>query len=681
MNPNGSFVFTPFPGFAGVDVFEYTVVDGFGNEQIETVTITVNEAKIGSAKSVGDAVPNGDDWDLTFTIVVENLGNVALDNLTVLDDVAAQFGPALVATGTPTITNFNGSGTAPTINSNWLSDTSQNMVTGGRLEAGASFEVTFTITVDPDAAVSASELSNQAMVSGSGINPDATPMTDSNGNLIVATDDSDNGLDPDGENDGEDSVDGIAGNDVTEILIADLGIAKAVVGEPVLTDIGNYVVTYRVVVENTGTVGLAELSLLEDLTSQFGSAFVGAGNLTLATAPSATGSSIDVAAASWNGSTQVELLATTANNVLVTGDSFAIEFDVEIDPREVAGSVANQIEGSGAAVDSAGNPLRDSGGNQLAASDLSDSGTDPSSGNPDDPSDAGTSDDVSLFTPPAVPLGEISGFVFLDENGNGIQDLGEGGIEGVEITLTGQDVFGNSVEQVAFTDASGQYVFSGLNAGTYALQETQPSGFADGLESGNPTWTIGDDVLSNIELGFGETLTAGRFGERLTGASGNPPSFTSITPAFSPLISDLINGFVGGPGPIYSGTPISSNANPLSLDSNREVAGGFVLATEQEVVNCECAAPTDPCGEVAELFVESTIPMDEVVARPAEEDCCPEQKESFGEQIEEKPSSDCLPDMAAATEETSAVESGIDHKECDSPRRPFLKRLTNWLSR
>ena len=55
MNANGSFIFTPFPGFAGLDVFEYTVVDAFGNAEIETVTITVNQARIGAAKSVGDA--------------------------------------------------------------------------------------------------------------------------------------------------------------------------------------------------------------------------------------------------------------------------------------------------------------------------------------------------------------------------------------------------------------------------------------------------------------------------------------------------------------------------------------------------------------------------------------------------------------------------------------------------
>ena len=592
MNANGSFIFTPFPGFAGVDTFEYTVVDEFGNEETETVTITINEASIGSAKSVGDAVANGDNFDLPFTIVVENLGNVALDNLTVLDDVAAQFGPAFVATGTPTIQNFSGSGVTPTISSNWLGDTSQNLVTGGRLEAGASFEITFTITIDPDAAISPADLSNQAMVSGAGVNPDGTPMTDASGNPIVAADDSDNGSDPEGENGNEESVDGVAGNDVTGILIADLGIAKAVVGEPVLTELGNFVVTYRVVVENTGTVDLAELSLLEDLTNQFGPAFVNAGKLTLTTPPADAASSISVDSAMWNGSSQIELIDTLASNLLVVGDSFAIEFDVEIDPSQVAGSVGNQIEGAAAAVDASGNPLLDSSGNQLIGTDLSDSGTDPGSSNPDDPSDMGTSDDSSLFTPPEAPLGEIFGVVFVDTNGNGVRDLGEAGIPDVEITLTGEDVFGNSVEFIALTGPDGRYTFGGLNAGTYTVTQTQPDGFVDGLESGNESLTIGDDVISNIRLGFGETVDSGSFAERLPGVTGNPPNLPTLGRLSVSPISQLLNGFLGSRSTIYSGIPINSNANPLSFDSGRAVTGGYALETDWQE-GCGCPESID----------------------------------------------------------------------------------------
>ena len=88
---------------------------------------------------------------------------------------------------------------------------------------------------------------------------------------------------------------------MTPVNIADLGIAKAIVGEPVLTDFGNFVVTYQVVVENTGTVNLGQLSLLEDLAGQFGSAFVNAGNLTVTSGTSDPGSSITVDSALFNG--------------------------------------------------------------------------------------------------------------------------------------------------------------------------------------------------------------------------------------------------------------------------------------------------------------------------------------------------------------------------------------------
>ena len=51
----------------------------------------------------------------------------------------------------------------------------------------------------------------------------------SNGNVVLATDVSDNGADPNGEN-GEDNADSIAGNDPTPITIADLALAKSAVG-------------------------------------------------------------------------------------------------------------------------------------------------------------------------------------------------------------------------------------------------------------------------------------------------------------------------------------------------------------------------------------------------------------------------------------------------------------------
>ena len=543
--------------------------DSFGSDDPTPLQIP----SIGLAKSAGDAVANGDNFDVEFTLAVENNGTVFLNNLTLIDDIAAQFGSQFVSVGNVAVQNFvdagAGTGFAPTVNSAWTGDTSQTIISGGAVNVGDTFEVVFTVTIDPNAAGTSQPLNNQAVAGGDALDENGDPLTDDDGNQLVASDVSDNGTDPDTENGLDETGDGTYANDPTPIQIADLGIAKSIVGEPVLTEFGNFVVTYQVVVENTGTVDLGQLSLLEDLSTQFGSAFVDAGNLVLSSGPSDAGSSITVDSASWNGSTFIELIDTTVSNTLVVGDSFTLEFDVEIDPREVADELVNQVDGSAEGVDANGDPLLDSTGNPITAEDVSDSGADAGSNNPGTSDDLGTSDDPTTFDPPEVPLGEISGTVFQDDDGDGVQDVGEGGIEGVEIILTGTDIFGNPVEITTFTDAFGNYTFDNLVAGNYEVTQVQPDGFDDGIDNGDASFTIGDDMMSNIQLGFGQTFNNSTFAERLQGASGNPPSFPGLPRVTASQIGSLLNSFAGAPGPIYSGVPINGNADPLSLDSGR----------------------------------------------------------------------------------------------------------------
>ena len=462
------------------------------------------------------------------------------------------------------------------------------------------------MTIDPDLIDDASQgLNNQAIASGFGVNPDGTPLTDPLGNPVATSDDSDNGIDPNGEN-AEDDGDGVAGNDPTPVIIADLAIAKSIVGEPTLNDQGFYVVSFQVAVENTGTVDLASLSLLEDLSTQFGPAFIDAGNLFIVSGTSDASSNIVLDSAGFDGSTITELLDPANANILAVGDSFILQFDVEIDPRAVTAPLVNQVSGSGDAVDDNGNPILNSNGNPIAAADDSDSGTDTAGSNPDVPDDQGTSDDPTLFDPPAVPLGQISGTVFQDDNGDGIQNPGEAGIAGVEVTLTGTDVYGNLVEITVLTDANGRYVFEGLNAGTYTVTQTQPVGFEDGIDIGDPAFTtITNDQFANIQLGFGETSANSTFAERLPGdfatnsdlASGSPPRFPLLGPLVNNPLSGLISNFLGAPGPIYSGIPINSNANALSLDSGRAVMGGY-SSNAQGPGGCDpCGQVIDPCGQ------------------------------------------------------------------------------------
>ena len=131
----------------------------------------------------------------------------------------------------------------------------------------------------------------------------------------------------------------------------------------------------------------------------------------------------------------------------------------------------------------------------------------PDSANSGAPDDQGTSDDPTVFTPPAIPQGVIGGTVFQDDNGDGFQQPGEIGIPGVEVTLTGTDVFGNNVQTTVFTDAFGAYLFEGLEAGDYTITQTQPEGFTDGIDIGSDGMVTSiNDVSSNINLAFGQSI-------------------------------------------------------------------------------------------------------------------------------------------------------------------------------
>lgn len=77
-------------------------------------------------------------------------------------------------------------------------------------------------------------------------------------------------------------------------------------------------------------------------------------------------------------------------------------------------------------------------------------------------------------------LGSLSGFVFVDANGDGRRDAGDTPIPGVVIVLSWIDANGNLQQISTETGADGSYRFDGLEAGEYTIREEQPRGFTDG---------------------------------------------------------------------------------------------------------------------------------------------------------------------------------------------------------
>jgi hypothetical protein len=76
----------------------------------------------------------------------------------------------------------------------------------------------------------------------------------------------------------------------------------------------------------------------------------------------------------------------------------------------------------------------------------------------------------------------ISGFVYIDANGNGQKDTGEIGIQGVAVTATSLD---GTVSKSTITASDGSYSFVGLKAGTYNVTEIQPGFYVNGTPSSN----------------------------------------------------------------------------------------------------------------------------------------------------------------------------------------------------
>ena len=129
--------------------------------------------------------------------------------------------------------------------------------------------------------------------------------------------------------------------------------------------------------------------------------------------------------------------------------------------------------------------------------------------------------------------------MFEDLNNDGVQDAGEAGIAGVEITLTGTDDLGNPVSLTTTTDADGNYTFDYLLSGDYTVTETQPVGYLDGIDTAGDAGgdTTTSDTTTGVALDPGQDATGYTFGElpasSISGSVvddfGNPIPDTTIT--------------------------------------------------------------------------------------------------------------------------------------------------------
>jgi hypothetical protein len=106
-------------------------------------------------------------------------------------------------------------------------------------------------------------------------------------------------------------------------------------------------------------------------------------------------------------------------------------------------------------------------------------------------------------TQPAANVGAIGDRVWVDSDGNGVQDAGEPSVAGVTITLYNN---AGTAIAIATSDINGNYLFPGLTAGNYTVGFSNlPAGFGfTGQDKGGNDATDGDE---NPATGRTQTVT------------------------------------------------------------------------------------------------------------------------------------------------------------------------------
>ena len=150
-------------------------------------------------------------------------------------------------------------------------------------------------------------------------------------------------------------------------------------------------------------------------------------------------------------------------------------------------------------------------------------------------------------------------------------------------------------------------------------------------------------------------------------AGGFPPVFPIINPVVTPLLSNQIPA-IFGPGQVYGGIPINTNADPLRLDSGLPVTGGYQANFTEDACQTTETIPCEPCSDNADVTEDAVIPG----AEGEVEHTVP---------VSEEPTV-CDDSFSDGTGTGEVVAGEVSSPICAPVGKPsFLRRLGMWLHR
>jgi hypothetical protein len=120
------------------------------------------------------------------------------------------------------------------------------------------------------------------------------------------------------------------------------------------------------------------------------------------------------------------------------------------------------------------------------------------------------SEQMSVGVNAIMPLGTLGDLVWIDLNGNGLQDSGEPGVYGVTVNLYNNGSGSGSAIATTTTNVAGNYLFSDLSAGTYSVKFILPAGYSFTTANQGANSAIDSDANPASGLTGSINLTAGQ---------------------------------------------------------------------------------------------------------------------------------------------------------------------------
>lgn len=482
--------------------------------------------------------------DVTLDFYIENYGDVALSSLSLPDDLDRVFGFGNYAVSSAPVL-LDDPGTI-TLNGFFDGSLESDLISSGSLGLGETARIQMVVTVTTVTDVGMGEGVYQNRVSVSGTSPGGA----------VATDESDNGVNPDPNGNGIPNEDGE--NDPTPIILGEepvIGVATTA------TQAGNNVVL-DFYLENLGDVNLSNLSLVNELDSVFGR-----GNYFVSSQPSFIDDPGTITLnSSYDGNESANLIAAGS---LGLGDTAHLQVSVNV-------FLSDQGLGFGTytywAIASGDAP---SGGTAL---DYSDDGTDPDPDGDGSPNGPGE-DDPTTFT--------------LSENA--VVGIAKSSVVNVNGTTVNLKFYLENYGNVAVGDLSIPDDLDGVfGAGNYVVSARSASGgslFVNNSYNGSSNTNL---LNAGSSLGVGETgqiditvlvftLTDQGYG---IGTYQNQVTVSGVSPSLA-VVSDLSDEG-SNPDSDGDGDPSGeSEGDPTIIRFGQDIGGAIDAAVSANQVTLD----------------------------------------------------------------------------------------------